>query len=164
MFNHPYHHVNFEIFSSSQAETDLPDPNGPLCEKIPFSAVSLANTKVTDVLEKRTSSSRGPYLALTPAQKHQVGKRAAECGTTATIWYYQKKFPDIPLKETTVQRLKNLYQSGVKAQEPKCSGASGFESVNEIHSVKTGRLLLIGDKLDKQVQQYLNDLRKVAVL
>ena len=64
------------------------------------------------------------------------------------------------MKETTVRRLKNLYQSGLKAQEPECLGASGFESVNEIHSVRTGRPLLIGDELDKQVQQYLNDLRK----
>ena len=61
------------------------------------------------------------------------------------------------MKETTVQRLKNQYQSGLKAQAPECSGAS---SVNEIHSVKTGRPLLIGDELDKQVQQYLNDLKK----
>lgn len=78
-----------------------------------------------------------------------------ECGTIAAIRYYQKKFPDLPLKETTVQRLKNLYQSSLKAQGPKYSEATGFEAVNEIHGSKTGQPLLIGDELDKQVQQYL---------
>ena len=56
----------------------------------------------------------------------------------ATIQYYQKKFLDLPLKKTTIRRLNNLYQSCLKAQEPECLGTSGFESVNEIHAVKTG--------------------------
>ena len=45
----------------------------------------------------------------------------------ATIRYYQKKFPDLPLKETTIRRLDNLYQFGLKGQEPECLGASGFK-------------------------------------
>ena len=74
-----------KYFRPVKQKPDLPDRNGPLYEKMPSSAVSSANTKVMDALEKRASSGRGPYLVLTPAQKHQVGKRAAECGTTATI-------------------------------------------------------------------------------
>ena len=105
---------------------------GCLSGSMPSSAVSSANAKVKDVLEKQTSTgSRGPYLTLTPAQKYQIGKRAAEYDTTAAIRYYQKKFPDLPLKETTVRRLKNLYRSGLKAQGSEYSGASGFETVNE---------------------------------
>ena len=146
-----------KYFRPIKQTPDLPDPNGPLSENMPSSAVSSANAKVTDVFEKQTSSIRGPYLTLTPTQKYQIGKRTAEYGTTAAIRYYQKKFPDLPLKETTVRRLKNLYQSSLKAQGPE---ASSFEAVNEIHGSKTGRPLLIGDELDKQVQQYLTDLRK----
>ena len=56
--------------------------------------------------------------------------------------------------------MKNLYRSGLKAQGSEYSGASGFETVNEIHGCKTDRPLLVGDELDKQVQQYLTDLRK----
>ena len=56
--------------------------------------------------------------------------------------------------------MKNLYRSGLKAQGSEYSGASGFETVNEIHGCKTGRPLLVGDELDKQVRQYLTDLRK----
>ena len=128
---------------------------------MPSSAVSSANAKVKDVLEKQTSTgSWWPYLTLTPGQKYQTGKRAAECGTMAAIRYLQKKFPDLPLKETAVRQLKNLYWSGLKAQGSEYSGASGFETVDEIHGCKTGLLLLVGDELDKQVQQYLTDLRK----
>ena len=88
----------------------LPDPNGSCSETVPSSAVLSVNAKVTDVLKKQTSSSRRPYLTLTPAQKYQIGKRAAEYGTTTVaMQYYHKKFPDLLLKETSVRRLKNLY-------------------------------------------------------
>ena len=57
------------------------------------------------------SQSRGPYITLTPAQRLTVGKRAAEHGTTAAIRFFAKKYPELALKEATVRRLKNLYQS-----------------------------------------------------
>ena len=36
------------------------------------------------------SNSRGPYTILTPAQKLEIGKRAAEVGSTAAMHYYAK--------------------------------------------------------------------------
>ena len=59
-----------------------------------------------------STTSRGPYTVLTPAQKFEIGKRAAEMGTTVTIRYYAKRYPDICLKETSVRRFKNNYQDG----------------------------------------------------
>jgi len=59
----------------------------------------------------------GEYLSITPAQKFSIGKCAAENGVTATIRYYAKAFPDLPLsnlKETTMRRLKNNYQGSLK--------------------------------------------------
>ena len=91
-----------KYFCPIKQTLDLPDLDGSLSKNMPHLAVSSANAKATDVLEKQTSSTRGPYLMLTPAQKYQIGKRAVECGTTAAIRYYQKKFPDLPLNETTV--------------------------------------------------------------
>ena len=35
-------------------------------------------------------------------------------GTTAAIRFFAKKYPKLPLKETTVQRLNNMYQSQVQ--------------------------------------------------
>jgi len=43
-----------------------------------------------------------------------IGKCAVENGVTATIRYYAKAFPNLPLKETTVRRLKNNYQVSLK--------------------------------------------------
>ena len=90
-----------KYFHPTKEKLELPDPNGLLSGSMPSSAVSSVNAKVKDVLKKQTSTgSRGPYLTITPAQKYHIGKRAAECGTTAAIRYYQKKFPDLPLKGT----------------------------------------------------------------
>ena len=91
----------FKYFRPTKEKLELPDPNGSLSGSMPSSAVSSANAKVKDVLEKQTTTgSRGPYLTITPAQKYHIGKQAGECGTTAAIGYYQKKFPDLPLKGT----------------------------------------------------------------
>ena len=38
-----------------------------------------------------------------PAQKYEVGKRAAEYGVTATIHHYGIKYPDLVLKENSVR-------------------------------------------------------------
>ena len=51
----------------------------------------------------------GVYLSLTSAQKFSIGKCAAENEVTATVPYYTKAFPDLPLsnlKETTMHGLK----------------------------------------------------------
>ena len=72
-------------------------------------SIEATNTVVHEVMEKR--SPRGPYISLSPVQKYSFGKRAAENGTTATLRYYAKTFPDLPLKEMTVRRFKNNYQS-----------------------------------------------------
>ena len=77
------------------------------------------------VLEK--PSARGPYHTLTPAQRLTVGKRAAEHGITAAIHYFAKKYPDLPLKKTTVQRLKNMYQSQIRKQRSDISSLEDFQ-------------------------------------
>ena len=55
-----------KYFHPVKLKPDLPDHNGPLCEKMPFSAILSEYTKVMDVLEKRTSSSQGPYCEVNP--------------------------------------------------------------------------------------------------
>jgi len=75
-------------------------------------AIIKANEIVFKVLEQSLlSGERGPYLKLTPAQRYQIGKQAAEHGTTASIHYFKTKFPDLDLMETTMRRLKKLYFS-----------------------------------------------------
>ena len=75
-------------------KSDLPNPMGPLSEKVPSSAISAANKNVTKALndaQERKKRTRGPYLSLTPAQKYEIEKRAAKHGITASIRYFAKK-------------------------------------------------------------------------
>ena len=92
--------------SCSSSSSSLLEPNGSLSEKVPSKAIELANAKVTSLKEEPCG--RGPYLIFTPAQRFEVGKQAAEHGVTASMRYFAKKYPELPLKETTVRRLKNL--------------------------------------------------------
>lgn len=98
---------------SDKEESTLPDPNGELSKTVPSSSIALTNTIVSKVFEKPSCGKRGVcgYLSLTPAQKFSVGKQAAENGITATIRYYARAFPNIPLKETSVRRMKINYLS-----------------------------------------------------
>ena len=65
----------------------LPSPTGPLNKLMPSSAIASINLSVKEEIKQTARSKRAPYLILTPAQRFQVGKRAAEHGVTATIRY-----------------------------------------------------------------------------
>ena len=102
----------FKPVNSKTHDNALPDPDSSLNEVIPSMAIAKANEMVSKVLQQTSSSGeRKPYLKLTPAQRYQIGKRAAEHRITASIRYFKTKFPDLELKETTVRRLKRLYLS-----------------------------------------------------
>ena len=76
------------------------DPVGPLSEKVLLSAISIANKNVIKTLndaQERKKRTCRPYLSLTPAQKYEIGKRAAEHGITASIRYFTKKYQDLDL-------------------------------------------------------------------
>jgi len=102
-----------QLCSSSAS---LPDPRGPLSEMVPPEAIASANASVTKAITKGETSrkQKGSYLYLTDAQRYEVGKRAAETGTTTMMRYYAHKFPDLRLTEPTVRRLKTEYQDFVK--------------------------------------------------
>ena len=96
----------------------LPNPNGELSAKIPSSGISSSNTCVGKLLhgdeprdEQDSGRLRGPYKILTPAQKFNIGKRAAEIGTTAVMRYYAKNYSHLDLKERSVRRFKDNYQN-----------------------------------------------------
>ena len=89
------------------ATNKLPDPHGSLSKEVPSSAIERANTSVMPIIEHLESGKRGKYLILTPAQRYEIGRRAAEHGVTATLRYYLRRFAELKLKETSVRRLKN---------------------------------------------------------
>ena len=66
----------------------LPNPSGPLSNKIPSKVIELANAEVKKVShlsqEQAGKKARGPistpYLILSPSQRFEVAKRAAKHG------------------------------------------------------------------------------------
>ena len=115
-------YFNLMPVASSTSPT-LPDPDGPLNEKVPAKAIELANA------ELEQQSKEMPYTILTPAQRYyKVGKQASEHGVTASLRYFSKKYPQLCPKETTVRRLKNLYRSTLKSKlESKKSNNDGLQ-------------------------------------
>ena len=146
---------------SDQKHSDLPDPTGPLSEKIPSSTIATVNAKVTSAVERPAGAgSRGPYSHLTPEQKYRIGKRAAEFGVTSTLRHYSKAIPDLSLKETSVRRFKNQYQCTIKEQLK--SGEGVCDNIKALPTKPMGRPLLIGKEADRQVQEYVRFLRQAG--
>ena len=144
-------------------KSDLPSPVGPLSEKVPSSAISAANKNVIKALndaQERKKRTRGPYLSLTPAQKYEIGKRAAKHGVTASIRHFAKKYRDLDLKESSVRRFKNAYQEQTKLNR-QCLTAAEIEKLESIRTLpnkKAGRPLATGEEINQQVQHFLREL------
>ena len=100
----------------SSSSSTLPDPRGPLSDKVPTDAITSANAAVAKAIKKSETSrkQKGPYLYLTYAQRCKVGKKASASGTADTLRYYAHKFPKLRLTEPTVRRLKDEYNDFVK--------------------------------------------------
>ena len=148
----------FKRIDKAESSNVLLDPEGPLSTTVPSEAIVTANEKVRDVLDNSCEGKRlqrGPYQTLTSAQKLLIGQRAAEYGTTAAMRFFAKKYPELSFKETTVRRLKNLYQDQlrVKREIPTAEAFAGK---------KNGRPLLIGEELDKHVQEYITYMRSTG--
>ena len=138
--------------SSSLTTQTLPDPDGPLSERVLAKAIELANAEVKQ--SKESSRGRRPlYLILTPSQHYEVGRRASEHGVTASLRYFSKKYPQLSLKETTVRRLKNLYRSTLKSTPAKSSDDSLHGEIQELPCKKTNQPLLVTEELDTQMQE-----------
>ena len=70
--------------------------------------------------------------------------------------YFASKYPDqfASLKEPTVRRWKNKYKEGLA-----CNKSVGKDKSQELCLSKTRRPLKLGKELDKQVSEYVQDLR-----
>ena len=135
----------------------LPDANGPLTKVIPSSYITEANKEVIATTNSQLEK-RGPYLKFTPEKKVEIAKYAAENGITSAVKCFSKDFPGATLKSTTVHGWKAKYLS--KLGKRKRDG--GECVVKSLPVAKMGRPLLLGEDLDKKVQNYLFSLRDVG--
>ena len=94
----------FKATESPSEDYCLPNPNGPLANSVPSSAISAGNRKVRAMLsEKKTR--RGKYNS---EERASLGKFASENGTKACVRKYRKQFEC--LNESTVCRFRNNYR------------------------------------------------------
>jgi len=112
-----------QYFKLKKERQHLPNPNGPLSVKVPSSGIAAANLHVSKLLDKTNTSvssgeagTRGPCAVFTPAQKYEIGKKAAEMGTTSAMHYYDKNYPDLAkkpqyggLRTCTTTKLRNRF-------------------------------------------------------
>ena len=81
-----YVNVNFKVLQPIVQDQGLLEPTSHLSNFVPYKANESANTEVKKVQNKGPRGARSaPYLILTPAQRFQVAKRAAEHGVTAWL-------------------------------------------------------------------------------
>ena len=74
-----------------KAPSALPNPNGPLLDRMPSEVISSANREVlgfvlldSTVQSSKTKTTRGPYTSFSTDEKVRIAKRAAEFGVTNT--------------------------------------------------------------------------------
>ena len=98
-----------------------------------------------------STTKRGTYEHFTPEENALIGKRAAEFGIRASIRYFSTKFPGHSLKESSVRTWMTKYQKELAARKR----AGEDTTVKELGKKKTGRPLMLGEELDRQVRAYL---------
>ena len=149
------------IYQYFKKQTALPSSMSPLSSSIPSKSISFANKEVKSVLESkaRQGTKRGSYSVYTEEEKAKISKRAAEMGVSRTIKHFSKEFQDRPLKESTVRTWMNQY----KKELALLRGAGDMSELGEVTKLpakKRGRPLLLGENLDKQVQDYIKTYRE----
>lgn len=144
--------------------TVLPNPNGPLSDRMPSSAIISANKEVESLLTQgqdgsssaQSTRKRGRYHSYTEEEKARIAKRAAEFGVASTIRHFSKEFVDRQLKESTVREWVAKYKKEV-AQRFKLGMPMEIKKLPE---KKRGYPCLLGRELDNQLQEYVKGLRE----
>ena len=73
---------------------------------MPSTLITAANDAVEEVLKAETKQQ---YIKLTPVQRFEIGKKAAEIGMAQALRFHKEKYPDLMVSEPTARRAKNLY-------------------------------------------------------
>ena len=137
--------------------TTTPDglscPMGSLSAVIAPAAIESANSLVREVQQQKKTVARGPYHKLSPALRANIGKYACENGVCAAARHFSHRL-EKSLNESTVRSIKKAYLIEV-GQKRRFD-----ETVSVLPPQKRGRPLLLGDKLDDQVQRYLKKVRE----
>ena len=75
--------------------------------------------------------------------------------------YYAKNYPHLDLKETSVRRFMNHYQTQLKTSTKEIPGSS---IAQDLVSKKQGHPIMVDEEFDEQVREYIRELRKLGVI
>ena len=120
---------------------------------IPSSTISEVNKQVREVRQKEKKR-RGEYLKVSPVDKLSIAKYASENGVSATV----RRFKDKNLKESSVRDWKKAYEKELK-EKTKCALFGEEVVIRELPLKKRGRPPLLGEKVDKLLQEMIVSMR-----
>ena len=135
----------------------LPDPCGLLNQQLSSTAIEEANKEVTAVLFTDPAK-RQSYLKILSEQKAFIARYAANHGIVNAIRWFSKDFPENSLKESTIRGWKKAYLKELSLLKK----AGKDMGIGKLPEKKTGRPLMLGETLDKEVQAYIQETRKVG--
>ena len=147
----------------SADDCPLPDPEGPLSIRIPSSSIEVANKEVKLILNEVHAGNGkkcGPYKSYTASEKARIAKQAVECGVTNTIRYFATEFADRPLNEGTVRIWVKQYKHELVLRKKDNKSMD----IKALESMRRGRPLLLGNELDKRLQEYIKSLRECGAV
>ena len=137
-----------KYFKVEKRGPPLPNPSGSLNQQLSSSAIEEANKEVTAIL--CDPGKRHSYLKISPEQKAIIARYAANHGIIKAVRQFSKDFPDNSLKETTIRGWKKTYLKELSSRKK----AGKDMTIEKLPEKKTGRPLMLGDTLDKEVQAY----------
>ena len=111
--------------------------------ELDFQAVQ---SSVNDVYS--SSSKREQYTKFSDTERFDIGKYASEHGPAAAVRKFSEEFKT--LNESTVRGFRKKYNEQIKK-----ASKDSRESPKAIVAERRGRPLMLGDILDKKIQDYL---------
>ena len=124
------------------------------------------NACVEKVIATPELASRGKYNRYKPEERAAIGRYAAENGPTRAARHFSEKLK-MKISEPTARKFKEEYLKKLQeiTKQPCSSGSSTTSIPVEIKGLPTktqGRPLLLGEELDKCVQDYIKNLREIG--
>ena len=153
----------------------LSDPRGSLSNSVPSRAIAVANREVEKELARRIKKTWtiqkvllfNCYLTVlnhcyvtfacssySAKERAEIGKYSQMNGVARTARYFTRKL-NKTISESTVRSIQKLYQSELERKR-----RHGEDEIELLQIKKRGRSLLLGQDIDKRVQDYLKKVRE----
>ena len=133
----------------------LPNPFGSLSTRIPPAAIASANEQVQEAQKEKARSKRGPYHKFSAVMRARIGRYASENGVAAAARRYSREIK-VTINESTVRGIRRTYLTELNGKR---AGDDDF-AIGGLPTKKRGRPLLLGSRLDAEVQSYLVKVRE----